>query len=1102
MPRLWLFTALLSTCLFALLLASSESQPNTNHGKISITKSTKSDALIKGKQNPTLSLTVEHLRDSTTECSAPTMLSVCFVLVGTNLSTTSSSLSVSTQASLLDSYISAAYISATSSGGSGWQSPSGPSPIKFKASSACENAFSSYYCINPAILSLYSLTMSMCGDPSTVTPCYQRCWNFQTACMGMTAANAASACQTTNYGAGMNTNFNTDCFCGDNFPYSGSPYDVCSGDCSTHSECGKCPLITEMSTCYVLVGTSLSTTAISASPQTQAFALDAFVTTAYAQATSKAGWTWKGTTIKVTASAACKNAFSSYFCMNPLVLAAYNVSGACGVSSPVVFTPCYHRCLAYQTACLGLPMTSAGSACDTSASASPAWNSAADENCYCADNFPYSGSLYDDCDGPCDPQSECGSCPSIVEMSTCNVLVGTALSSTSVDALAQSEAFTLDSFVLNAYEQASTPAGWSWEGQTITVTPSAECLRAFSSYFCMNPIVLNTFNLSGSCGVSSPVIFTPCYQRCFDFQYFCTGASKKQADTTCASSVVTGLNTASNANCYCADNSPTSGSPYDDCSGNCDPQSECTAALYEECPSPATMNTCYVLVGTKLGSTVSGVSALYSAIEVDNFITEAFASAIGAGWKWNGVTYQFQNTNACKSAFSSYFCMNPIVLSQFHLNGSCGVSSPVSFLPCYQRCWNFQTACMGKTSSQANTACQANAKTGWNTASNSDCYCADNFPYSGSPYDVCSGSCNSQSECGSCPSITEMSTCYVLVGTSLSTTAISASPQTQAFALDAFVTTAYAQATSKAGWTWKGTTIKVTASAACKNAFSSYFCMNPLVLAAYNVSGACGVSSPVVFTPCYHRCLAYQTACLGLPMTSAGSACDTSASASPAWNSAADENCYCADNFPYSGSPYDDCDGPCDPQSECGSCPTIVGMDTCYVLVGTALSSFDNRSLAQAAAYEVDKFVAEAYANASTSAGWNFVGQQITVTPSPECLRAFSSYLCMNPVALGLFSLNGSCGVTPPVVFTPCYDRCFNFFSICLGYPPSMAESACLGYAQMEFNTELNANCYCADNSPTSGSPYDDCSGLCEPFSECPVRNSVFVKIASRHFWD
>ena len=34
-----------------------------------------------------------------------------------------------------------------------------------------------------------------------------------------------------------------------------------------------------------------------------------------------------------------------------------------------------------------------------------------------------------------------------------------------------------------------------------------------------------------------------------------------------------------------------------------------------------------------------------------------------------------------------------------------------------------------------------------NTATDSNCYCGDNSQFSGSPYDVCEGACNPQSEC-------------------------------------------------------------------------------------------------------------------------------------------------------------------------------------------------------------------------------------------------------------------------------------------------------------------------------------------------------------------
>ena len=1054
-----------------------------------------------------------HRRSSLqSACVAPEGLKMCYVLDGTSLSAINGA-SVQSQAAALDTAVAMAYSQAVSKKGwTGWTwaNSSGSNPIIAKNSSACQNAFSSYFCLNPNMLSSYNLDGASCSTVPFV-PCYARCLNYQTACLGLTAIQAASAC-VINSALNWNTLQNSDCFCADNNPYTGSLYDSCSGPCNIQSECSNCPTITGLSTCLVLVGTPLSSSNSSMSAQAEAFALDTFVANAYTTAISSSGWNWAGHVFKAVKTPACATAFSSYFCMNPLILANFSLSGSCGVTPPTVFTPCYQRCIAYQTACAGQSMAAASTQCNMMASAG--WNTPSNANCYCADNFPFSGSPYDACSGNCNSESECGTCPLITQMSSCYVLTGTAASAMSSSLLPQAQAFAVDAFIASAYANASTPSGWTWGGQTMTLTPSDACRTAFTSYFCLSPQVLGSYGLSLSCGVSSPTMPTPCYERCFSFQTACLGLTSAAASTQCASSVALGLNTASNANCLCADNSPTSGSPYDDCAGLCDAASECSAAYADTCVAPTTLSTCYVLVGTGLSSTDGG-SVPAQAAQVDALVAKAFASA-SSGGGWSGTVGStavknvlVANTTACQNAFASYFCLNPQILAAKGLNGSCGVSAPAEFSACYQRCWNFQTACLRLNATAAAAACGSSgaqpapclvnssstescAALGWNTASNNNCICADNFPYSGSPYDVCTGQCSAQSECGTCPTIAQMGTCYVLTGTPLSTSANGSSAQAQAYALDTYIARAYASATSAAGWTWNGTVIKVNASAACATAFSSYFCLNPKILANFSVSGACGVTAPASFTPCLQRCIAYQAACTGLSVAAASAAC--AGSASSGWNTAGDANCYCGDNSPTTGSPYDTCTGSCNNGSECGSCPTIVGMKACYVLTGTPLSASPGSSvLAQSQAFALDSYMMQAYMSASTSgAGWMWGNNKVSITSSESCKTAFTSYFCLNPQILTTFNLSGVCGVSAPVSFTPCFQRCISYMTLCLGMSTEVARTACRASASSGDNTASNENCYCADNDPLSGSPYDTCSGLCNSNSECAVTFLMF----------
>lgn len=413
------------------------------------------------------------------------------------------------------------------------------------------------------------------------------------------------------------------------------------------------------------------------------------------------------------------------------------------------------------------------------------------------------------------------------------------------------------------------------------------------------------------------------------------------------------------------------------------------------CLAATNLSFCNVLVGASVSSNSSKTDPIGQVILLDSFVAAAYVQAISpAGWNWNSnlIKVPASASAACRIAFSSYFCLNPQIISSFGLNGSCGLPAGVVFAPCNQRCMQYQISCLGQDASAAAAACQASAlsSTPWNAASDSNCFCGDNFAYGASPYDVCSGPCEPESECGSCPTIPTLKTCYPLVGTALSVSNASQTVQGQAIALDNYVASAYTSASSSGGWAFSGQTIQISASPACHVAFSSYFCLNPAVMKSFGLSGTCGMTPPTAFAPCLQRCVMYQVSCLGAASVSAATAACTSPSLiSSGWNTAGDSNCFCGDNFPYGGNPYDACDGPCDTQSECGTCPTLTSMSACYVLIGTSLSTTSATSYPLAQALAVDAAVAAGYAAATTAGGgWMLGAQTLSFPDSAACRRA------------------------------------------------------------------------------------------------------------------
>jgi hypothetical protein len=415
----------------------------------------------------------------------------------------------------------------------------------------------------------------------------------------------------------------------------------------------------------------------------------------------------------------------------------------------------------------------------------------------------------------------------------------------------------------------------------------------------------------------------------------------------------------------------------------------------------------------------------------------------------------------------------------------------VTFVPCYSRCVQYQISCLGKSGDDAAVACSASASSSppMNTASDANCFCGDNFVFGASPHDVCSGNCNPISECGSCPTIPRMDNCLALVGAALSTPNRNLTTQGQAYQLDAFIASSYSQATSANGWSFDGQTIKIRAnSSACSMAFSSYFCMHPKAMQAFELSGSCGVAPPAAFIPCLQRCVAYQISCLGAESVSAAtSACTSPSNDANAGHTPSNSDCFCGNNFPYGGGSFDSCAGPCSPTSECGACPTVTSMATCGVLVGTALSSSSATSYVQAKALEVDAYIASAYQSAMSEAGWTYDTRNFQVTDSPACRTAFASYFCLSPRILAAHALNGSCGVAPPAAFAPCLRRCTAFQISCLGRFGTSSAGPCATLAAARMNAAGNANCVCSDSDPTrpAAAARRVCHANCSADSQC-----------------
>ena len=119
--------------------------------------------------------------------------------------------------------------------------------------------------------------------------------------------------------------------------------------------------------------------------------IDAAVAEFYAVATTGSGLIGTGLSPTVlSASGACKTAFSNYFCVNMFT--------PCVLGSTI--SPCLQRCIQYATACQGASALAASALC---AQLSPAHNTPTNANCFCGGT----GGANDLCGASCSTQTQC-----------------------------------------------------------------------------------------------------------------------------------------------------------------------------------------------------------------------------------------------------------------------------------------------------------------------------------------------------------------------------------------------------------------------------------------------------------------------------------------------------------------------------------------------------------------------------------------------------------------------------------------------------------------------------------------------------------------------
>ena len=206
--------------------------------------------------------------------------------------------------------------------------------------------------------------------------------------------------------------------------------------------------------------------------------------------------------------------------------------------------------------------------------------------------------------------------------------------------------------------------------------------------------------------------------------------------------------------------------------------------------------------------------------------------------------------------------------------------------------------------------------------------------------------------------------------------------------------------------------------------------------------------------PCIQRCLDYHTNCKAMSADRAAATCALTAGAN---NSNTDANCFCGDPALAAASPYDFCDGPCAPLSNCGlavSCAPASVSDLRYC---TVLNGMNVTAIADARA-----------ADASTSAMFEALRASGQVADTADCRAKHAAFFCPQAVtgcstgaaatSAGFFAIRTS--------LLPCLQRCLDYQTSCLGAASEAAAAACELTAGIE-NTASNADCFCGSGGGT-----------------------------------
>jgi hypothetical protein len=575
------------------------------------------------------------------------------------------------------------------------------------------------------------------------------------------------------------------------------------------------------------------------------------ISAASIDAAVRRNYTLLSTSGAISSSDDCMTKFANFMCLQ-------GVYGCDAQDRQTAITPCLQRCVDYQMACLGMSSDSAGKACAQSAGV---MNAADNSACFCG-NTGSSGMWYDVCTATCDPLSDCGksiACKPTtgVGLKFCAVLDGT-------------------NFVTNVGGQAIDAARAADFKAALSASPpiqnTPDCSAAYSGFMCTQGVIGCT--TTGTTSLQTTLL--PCLQRCLDYQTKCLGATALAAALACAQTAGT-MNSPNNSDCFCG-NSGTGGAWFDQCNGPCHPMSECGKSILCTLAVPSDLPYCLVLAGVGLGAEYSG-SAI-DAKALSEYMTVASAGLVAA-------------TDKCKMAYASFMCPQQVVGCTVKVNHYLRTS----LLPCFQRCVDYEVACLEKTQAAAVVACQASAGTK-NTDVNADCFCGNESPV-GSPFDICVGTCNPLVVCGQFIACTPAigpgyGFCGVLNGTNL--TSLSAGTSQDSSALATYTSLAASGSVSN--------------TAECRAKYAAFMCMQGIV--GCTAQGTIAVQTTLL--PCLQRCVDYQVACKSLSPTGALAACALTAGV---MNTADNADCFCGAGSGRGVAAPTYCVGACKAPSEC-----------------------------------------------------------------------------------------------------------------------------------------------------------------------------------------